>query len=469
MDRLTWSLHQHVADTGLGGRAHVLFLFIAVPAVLLLCFLTGPFEGADETAHYLRMVAVADGNFLPVVSPSGAPKKSAGAYEDSGAALMAMHAQDTSGYSLHHYSWPKIQAESKATITRRLIFAPHSNTAIYPPFLYAASAATTFVAEREGLRPLWWLYLGRLANALVGIAIVYTALRKAGDANLFLFVAAVLPVTLYQFATLSADALLFPLLIAFAVLLLKMQRDETQTRAETFALSVITVVACAGKVAYLPLAILPPIAARLADRSWSRRALFFTGVAVTSVFVWAAWAFAVRDEIFSIRPNMEIDPKAQLEGLIAQPARAAELFLRSAAKLTPRLAIGSVGARLGWGDLSLPSWLIYPLPFLLAASALPADYPEPRSKSMTRATLFAAVACYWAIFLLIYLQFNAVGARRIEGLQGRYFTPIAIVALALTPRLQVGRAHMRGVWVCMVSFAVISTATTLVFVERLYW
>ena len=448
-----------------GKLAQKLFLWIAVPSALLLCFLISPFEAADEPAHYLRMVAIANGDILPVTSPPGAEQPAAGAYVDVNAANLAR----TRFGGSSHYSWSELDRDNRLHPTDKVKFAAHSNTAIYPPFLYVASASATALAKAAGLPVLWWLYLGRLANVVVASLITQAALRRSGDAGLFLFGSALVPVTIFQIATVSADALLLPLAIAFVVMLLRIQRHEAHSRREAVALSLTTFLICVGKVAYLPLAILPPLAARLADKRWSLRALFFVAIALLTLLVWVAWANAVQDKIFSIRPNVEIDPKAQLLGLLAHPAAGVVLFVRSMAQLTPRLVIGAVGRWLGWGDLIMPAWLIYPIPFLLAAAAVPAESPSIRRTTLTIATLAAVIMCYCAIFLLIYLQYNEVGAPNVVGVNGRYFTPLAIIILSMTPRLRISKPHSRQIWLCATAVALVSAFTTLISSQQHYW
>lgn len=449
--------------------ARALFLWIAAPAMLLLCLLTGPFEAADEAAHFLRVVAISEGDLLPGVSPPDAPKEAAGAAVDAAAADLALASADITGFADHHYSLAELRRKGEARAGGGTKFAAHSNTAIYPPFLYAVSAFATVVARALDLPVLWWLYLGRLANTIVAIGIVQMSLRRAGDTGLGLLVIAGLPITLFQTASVSADALLFPLFIAYAVMLLRLARGDRTAPRETVALAATMVAICAGKLAYLPLALLPPVAARLGDGWWSRRAIALAASTAFTALVWLAWAYVVRDKVFSIRPNVTIDALAQLRGLLADPVAALGFFGHAMATLSPRLVIQAVGTKLGWTDLSMPAWLIYPLPFIAAAAALPAARPEYRRPFLTVAALVLALACYCAVFLLIYLQYNAVGAPTIVGVQGRYFTPLAILVLALLPRRRVSPNNMARIWAATSVIVLLSTITTLTWVWQRYW
>lgn len=459
---------RNVAADDPGELGRLLFLFVGLPAALLLTGLIGPFQAADENAHYLRIIAITQGDILPVNSPPNAEKPAAGAFEDANAAELALNHTPLGGPK-GHYSISDLRIASKLDPTERREFAQHSGSAIYPPLLYLASATGVWLARLAGLPVLWWLYIGRLANVLVASLIIQTALRRSGDAGLFLCACSLLPITIFQIATLSADALLFPLAIAFAVMVLRIQRGEADSKLECVGLAITTFVIAAGKVAYLPLAVLPAVATWDHDRVLSRRTSFFLLVAILTFLAWLAWALAVQDHVFSIRPHVEINAKAQLLGLLAHPIAGAVMLLQSMAHSTPKLVMGAVGRQLGWGDLILPAAIIYPLPFLLVGSALPAERPSPRARVLPIAAMVLTGACYFATFLLLYLQYNAVGAKEVVGVLGRYFPPLAIILLATTPRIKVSAAAIRWAWIALTAVSISTVATTLFFTWHRYW
>jgi uncharacterized membrane protein len=190
---------------------------------------------------------------------------------------------------------------------------------------------------------------------------------------------------------------------------------------------------------------------------------------ITTIILWAAWAVAIRNDVFSIRPGIEIDPQAQLLALVSHPGRSVVFFVKEMAILSPKLALGSVGAKLGWGELGLPAWFIYPVPFFLTAAALSSERPERRSTALIVAALLVGLACYVAIFLLLYLQFNAVGAAQIEGVNGRYLTPLAILLFALCPKLNLRPAQILWAAGSVAFFGFLSVVLTLSFVWLRYW
>ena len=85
--------------------------------------------------------------------------------------------------------------------------------------------------------------------------------------------------------------------------------------------------------------------------------------------------------------------------------------------------------RLGWLNISLPSWI--PIGFALALAigifVGPRDSPSLLWWQRVAVAMVAAGGIF-AIQLMLYLTFNPVKSPFILGVQGRYFTPLAVLA-----------------------------------------
>jgi hypothetical protein len=114
--------------------------------------------------------------------------------------------------------------------------------------------------------------------------------------------------------------------------------------------------------------------------------------------------------------------------------------MRDEADTKAREAIGVLG-RL---DLPLPGWLYGLWAAALAGAVLGDMLAEERREGPrvqeTLLILAIGVACLFATYLALYLTWTPVGAKRIEGVQGRYLLPLLpLLGLAL-PRVAVPRA-----------------------------
>ena len=77
---------------------------------------------------------------------------------------------------------------------------------IYSPVAYLPQAAAIAAGRAFGLHPLALMYLGRVANLMVWIALGYAAIRAAPDLGRPLLLLLLMPMSIFQAASLSADA-----------------------------------------------------------------------------------------------------------------------------------------------------------------------------------------------------------------------------------------------------------------------
>lgn len=463
---------QHTSATGsLSADAWCgrVFLFIACPALALLCFLIPPFEAPDEPAHFLRIVSLGRAQWTPQVQrhdPGAGGAPTAGGSVDSAAGEMALAFVPAPG---RRYRPADVYGNSHTPPAFSAGYARHSNTAIYPPPLYLPATIAVAIARRAALPVLWWLYLGRLANAAVGVALLFWSIRRSDAAAPAFLLAATLPITLFQVSSLSSDAALLPLVLAYASCVRRIARGDQLGLRANLLLAFAMVVIAVGKVAYLPLVLLPAAMEWLVQGSWTKRARLYALIGGLAGMLWLGWAWIVHDKVFSMYPGVHVDPGAQLRGLVEAPIRATRLFAGTIARDLPSMSFGLVGAQLGWNDLRLPKpFVVMSMAAWLIAALLRPRGKEPSARMFLIGGL-AALLCYIAIYLLLYLQFNAVGATSIEGVQARYLTPLAFLLVALLPPLGMRPIGGTAARIAVVGWTAASTLFVLGSVLLRYW
>jgi uncharacterized membrane protein len=420
-----------------------IFLFTGLPALLLLWLLIPPFQGSDESAHFLRVLAIGEGQMLPMVNrqdPSFGGEPTAGGPVDAGAAAFAL------GFEVpvhREYTMAGARSLAKAHAGGQLVYARHSNTAIYPPVTYVTASIAAMLAKAAGLPVVWWLYLARLATACVSAAILVLAIRRSAEAAPVLLIAATLPITLFQSAVLTTDAIMLPSLLLFGAMLWRIGSGATTTRADDIATAAALIVIALAKIAYLPIVVLPALAARLADGRWSPRSLRYAAAAGLATAAWLVWAAIVHDKVFPMYRGMLVDTPAQLALLREAPGQVLAAIARTMARDLPSMTFGLTGSRLGQNDLLPPKPFIVLALAALVASAIPAARTARPAPFLLPATIGVVAVCYVAIYLLLYLQFTPVGAATVDGVQSRYLTPLAFVLISVAPRVAVGAQGMR--------------------------
>lgn len=353
--------------------------------------LTPPFQVPDEIGHYYRACAIAHGGFFPPV-------------------------KDLHGYTA-------VPIGSREFISDRNVpFAPELAYVKYPivfsPLPFLPQALGCAIGDALHLRPLLTFRLARLTNLICALAIVLLAARIA--APWLVITPALLPMSLFLFGSLSPDALT----IAMTFL------------ATTLALAgspwVIAVVAALALCK--PVYLLVPLLVFANRRRIGAivAAVIVAGAFVSTLFIKTTWTF--------LRPG--VDDRAQLRFTMHHPLQA---FIAMAADLLHNSVdrLEQLVGRLGLMTIPIPTLSVILALALLVAVAL---FAAPRvSRSQRALAALTAVATIGAVELSLYLSWTAVGAKEVEGVQGRYFIPIVPLIL-----LAISRPSERARWAAFV-------------------
>ena len=95
-----------------------------------------------------------------------------------------------------------------------------SRVASYGPVGYLPQAAGIGLGRLVGAPPLTCFYLARLANLLAAIALLFFAIRLAPFGKQLFVLLALLPMTMFELASVSCDALTISGAMFFTALLL---------------------------------------------------------------------------------------------------------------------------------------------------------------------------------------------------------------------------------------------------------
>ncbi len=130
-------------------------------------------------------------------------------------------------------------------------------------------------------------------------------------------------------------------------------------------------------------------------------------------------------------PRLGVHPEAQLRGVLAAPLHFVGLAAGDYVHHLPRYGAGFVGI-FGWLDTPLPRPAMVLWGLLLLAAALTGGDPALALAAWQR-QLAAAItgAALLLLSLSQYVIWTPLGAGFVDGLQGRYFLPLAPVAAIL--------------------------------------
>jgi uncharacterized membrane protein len=353
------------------------FFVVALVLGVAYAFVTPPFAVPDETLHFFRGEAIAGGHFVP----------NGGGKPDS--AHVAQGVQTLVYLFLNVHSM---------TLARSLPLEPQKQPVVYfpawyTPLPYAPQATAAAICNALNVRPLVAFYAGRVANLIASLLLIVMAMRIAPQMETIFAAAALLPTTLTEFASWSADALTISLAFLLTAMLFAGARNMPSVAA-AFALGLC-------KPAYFLIALLRP----------KRVAVIAAMAAGTLVAFWYAHL-----AYYQQRTGLPIDASAQLRCIVSDPLH----FARVVANDWREHWLHHVETMIGGATLVEI--------VLLIAVGLTSGLAIARATRV--GALAIAIITILGVQLSQYLIWNIVCGEVIEGVQGRYFIPILPLLLA---------------------------------------
>jgi hypothetical protein len=416
------------------GSASAWLLALGVPFGLAFALVTPPLQTPDELRHLARAFALSEGTLVADAIVDGRPSIRVPA------SLVALPNRLGPELQLHSE-----RRQDPSLISRELARPPvleprvwRPLPSLYSPVAYLPQALGVGAARVLGLPVVAWVHLGRLANLAAFLGLTAIALRAAPAHATTLLATALLPMTLFLAASLSADAATNALAFAWLAFAWRaMTPGAPLSRREVGGLAALAAALGLAKPGYALLAalVLAVPRARLGTRARQVAVIaLWLGSALVPGALWSAYVAALGPG--PLVPGA--DPGAQLDWIAANPGRFAHVLGASAAEMAFMWRATFVGV-LGHADTWLPLWLYTLQPAVLAAVAFADGGPASPFRGASRALALAIAAATVAATLVVaYLGWNTVGSELIRGVQGRYFTPAVPLALAA---LQVPRAH----------------------------
>ncbi len=337
--------------------------------------ITPPFGVPDEELHFWRASAIAMGHVVP--NGGGQPDS---ARIPQGLKTLVWVMQTTRDFQLAY----RIPLEP---MKEPIVQFP----AWYTPVPFLPQALVVEIGRRFDVRPLVIFYAGRFANLLTSLALIGFALRVSAGFRTVIAAVALLPATLFEFASWSADAMTIAASLLFIALL---------SSEKKFATCVAGVVVGLCKPAYF-------LTAFLARRRIIVPVLLCVGTATLIAFAYAHRA------AYQQRTDLPIAPGSQLQCILAQPLRFASVIVKDILHHGWWYVEGAIA------PVRLPLVVTCFGLLLLLAVGITSSATVNRLLAIG---IFIATAA--GVLLSQFLVWSAICGDVIEGVQGRYFLPV---------------------------------------------
>ena len=420
-------MHDVVGLCGKPRFLAVLFCIYAAVAIPSIALLMPPFQAADEMAHAQRANEISHGELL--ATRFAGPLSSGGPTDIGILHLWTVFA----GLPFQPGTKVTRSMEKRGAAITWGVSRPDTfvNTAIYPPLLYIPAAIGQGMGRLLHLSVVHGMVLSRLLDGVVSAGMGALAIGLAGDVAPLLFTLLCLPMSLALFAAVTQDG---PIIALSALAATLFARGRLTGAGLTAAGTALALAAMARPV-LLPFCLLP----------WLRPGLSpAVRVASTVLPIAAVLGWTVLTDRMTLYTPLADQVAAQTQALLLHPHLVPVLVWTTIQSQWLRdfdLFRTFVGV-LGWLDTPLPM-SYYAATAVMLLLAVLASLPDQQSLDGVARRLAAGIlllGAIGAVFLLEYLSWTPVGARVVEGVQGRYFLPIMPFLVLVLPRRRV-RAH----------------------------
>ena len=397
------------------------FFAVYLLAGLPYLILTGPFRAADERNHFLRSYEISEGRFFSarvVGNLTG---------DDLPASLSRL------SEALGDHSVQRIEPAQIAAARGLQLMPPERefiefSTVVYSPLAYLPSATAIALGRICGAGPLALVYFARAGNLLLGSWLMALALSYAGYARRGMLLVTILPMTVFQVATVTADAMSYGLGFLWISVVIHTavagSRDQWPRRMLFLMALGLAISQLRPPYPLLGLLVfLIPIA-----RFGRKTILLWFAVVAASLLPAVAWNTTAARMFEQARIAPNVQPVEQARWVVKHGG----IFWHRAKQDLKNRGVDyweQFVGRLGWLNISLPSWIPIGFALVLAIGIFmgPRDPPSPLWWQRLALGLVAAGGIF-AVQLMLYLTFNHVKFPLILGVQGRYFTPLAVLA-----------------------------------------
>ena len=422
-----------------------LLLALLCLLTLFFCLVTPPFQAPDENQHYMKALAVRQGDVLtqqrgPAIGTT-LPR-----------AALDIHRIDFPTdvpATVRVFDADQLRRSAAADARRTgTDFADFPNVASYAPTLYVPGAVGLAAAKGLGLSSLGTFYVGRLVNALTGLALLIAALQLLPFGRNALLVTALLPTFAYQTGSLSPDAVINGLGFVGLALALRIGfMGSAPARPVGLLLTGPLLALCKG--VYLPLM---AAGLRWPTRRDPRQWLILGAMALGSI-AFLGWMHysGGSQALYHIQSRktgetmMTAPLRDQLAMILASPVNYVHILVTSVIERAPVYALQIVG-RFGWNAILLPL-LAYPLAALMLAAGVATGSAARFGLGQRIWWLAVALGVALLVETAMYLTGTPLGADYIQGTQGRYFLPVLpLVLIALSPARAVIGAQRLLIW-----------------------
>lgn len=419
------NISENMINKILHAKPEKIFLVIALIYGLSFLIINPPFQVFDEREHFYRAFAITDGQLMP--SKLG----------DNSGVLISNNIQAmTNQYVLlsHHPESRLSLDDIKSNISTT--FNGNSSLAIigsavstYSPLPYLTSSLAILMGKSLSSSILFLMYFGRFMNLIMWCFFIYLSIKITPINKWVFLLLALMPMTIYQAASLSADSLTIGLCFFTISILFKLSFDEGSeiNYKIIFSIFLLFLLISLSKTIYIFIIFLFLMIPVNKFESVKQKIIIFAVMILPISLTTVTWNLIFKGLVM---PPLGVSVPAQISYIISNPVNLFVVFgntlLHSSYDIVS-MFLGQVAFLNGL----LPFWLVYGYVLLLVLTGLLENKHTEITLNQKLISFFVFFSSIFLIFIIEYITFTPVGQNFIEGIHGRYFIPVAPLLLVL--------------------------------------
>lgn len=394
-----------------------IYLILVIPLGILYCIVSPLGRVPDEEFHSRKAMAISQGNFFSHANEKG------DATDFLNAKLNEVVTRSADSYeeAINRMITPE---------TEDMVELGYTTMALYAPICHLPQAIGMFVTRLFGATIPVQCYAARLANLIVSIVLIYTAIKLMPLKKHLLLFLALLPITLQEISSMAADALTIAMSMFYISYILYLKYDPNKKKIDKkdiviLAISSIIVSLC--KIVYLPLCLLLFVLPKEKFETSKKRWFTMCSIFAFSVLINLVWLMYCSR--FLVVFNYGVNTPEQIKYILTHPISYGLIMFRSINIFYEMVIVGLCGESLGLFDVQASVLFIIPCILLYAMLFIVKDKEEKiKIKLSTKMIfLFIFVIIVVLIYTSLYVQWTSLKNPMIYGIQPRYFLPIILL------------------------------------------
>ncbi|MGB9936562.1 MAG: DUF2142 domain-containing protein [Methanobacterium sp.] len=442
-----------------------LFAFLALIYGISFLLVIPPFQVPDEYEHYYKAWDVSKGDIIPIKI-----ENKAGVYVPKSLKI----ATDTV-----YQKWMFLIKNDRKLDLNYLINLPLKNdepifvdiskysVITYSPLVYLAPAIAIAAGKLFSLSPIALLYLGRFANLLLWILLVFMAIKITPVFKWGFVALSLIPMTIFQAASLSADGITIALSFLLIALFLNLSLNEDKKKINKKDVGVLFLVIIAlslTKIPYFLLILLLFLVPSVKFGSKKKMFSIFAFLFLSSLLTVFLWNMAVKGLYMPLNPGVSI--KDQLFYILPHPLEFIQIVFNTLTIYLHDFPLIIVG-NWAFADDPIPQWVYSTGLIVLIITAL-FDNRKIKINIKQKSLIFGVFLLISSIlFFIEYLTWTDVGKAVIQGMQGRYFIPM--IPLTFLLLYNVLDFKLKKIGVIIVIYTIISLTAVIFAFKSAYF